>query len=85
MSKLARDAGVTERLKAGDLMAWVEKMNAWKAQAEEIILRELMMGRASNPDRLCPESGMVSIRPDSRLATDTWLDAAWSSQAWQQA
>ena len=43
MPKLARDAGVTERLKAGDPMAWVRRMNALKTQVEEIILHELIM------------------------------------------
>ena len=43
MPKLARDAGVTERLKASDPMAWVRRMNALKAQVEEIILHELIV------------------------------------------
>ena len=43
MPKLARDTGVTERLKASDPMAWVRRMNALKAQVEEIILHELIM------------------------------------------
>lgn len=43
MPKLARDAGVTERLKASDPMAWVGRMNALRAQVEEIILHELIM------------------------------------------
>jgi len=43
MPKLARDTGVTERLKASDPMAWVGRMNALRAQVEEIILHELIM------------------------------------------
>ena len=43
MPKLARDTGVTERLKASDPMAWVRRMNALKTQVEEIILHELIM------------------------------------------
>ena len=43
MPKLARDTGVTERLKASDPMAWVRRMNALKAQVEEIILHELIV------------------------------------------
>ena len=43
MPKLARDAGMTERLKASDPMAWVRRMNALKTQVEEIILHELIM------------------------------------------
>ena len=43
MPKLARDAGMTEQLKASDPMAWVRRMNALRAQVEEIILHELIM------------------------------------------
>ena len=35
-------AGVTEELKARDLMRWVRLMNTLKAQAEEIIFQELV-------------------------------------------
>ena len=40
--KLAAREGVTEELKASDPMKWVGLMNNCKAQAEEIILRELV-------------------------------------------
>lgn len=39
---LAKDAGVTEKLKAADPMKWVGRMNALKEQAEEILLTELI-------------------------------------------
>ena len=42
MSQLPEQAGVTEELKARDQMAWVQQMNALKAQAEELILSELI-------------------------------------------
>lgn len=42
LSQLAKDAGVTEKLKAADPMKWVGLMNALKAQAEEIMLAELI-------------------------------------------
>ena len=42
MPQLAKAAGVTEQLKARDQMAWVGLMNSCKAQAEEIILLELI-------------------------------------------
>lgn len=42
MPKLAQAAGATEELKANDPMKWVGLMNNCKAQAEEIILRELV-------------------------------------------
>ena len=42
MRSLMKLNGVTEDLKARDQMAWVGLMNACKAQAEEIILNELI-------------------------------------------
>lgn len=42
MSRLPQEADVTEQLKAKDQMAWVGLMNNCKAQAEEIILSELI-------------------------------------------
>ena len=40
--EMARTAGITEKLKASDPLAWVGQMNALRAQAEEILLRELI-------------------------------------------
>lgn len=40
--QMAETAGVTEELKARDQMRWVGEMNMIKAQAEEIILEELI-------------------------------------------
>lgn len=42
MPELAKAAGATEQLKASDPMKWVGLMNNCKAQAEEIILTELI-------------------------------------------
>lgn len=42
MPELMKSAGVTEELKARDQMKWVGLMNSLKAQAEEIILSELV-------------------------------------------
>ena len=42
MPQLMQEAGVTEALKASDLMKWTGLMNNLKAQAEETILRELI-------------------------------------------
>ena len=42
MSQLAEAAGATEQLKARDPMQWVGLMNTCKAQAEEILLAELI-------------------------------------------
>ena len=42
MPALMKAAGVTEGLKARDPMAWVGLMNSCKAQAEEVILQELI-------------------------------------------
>ena len=40
--QLMQAAGVTEELKASDPMQWVGLMNTLKAQAEEVILTELV-------------------------------------------
>ena len=40
--QLAKDAGATEQLKASDPMRWVGLMNTCKAQAEEILMAELI-------------------------------------------
>ena len=42
MPALAKTAGATEDLKARNMMEWVGLMNSCKAQAEEIILAELI-------------------------------------------
>lgn len=42
MPQLAKDAGATEELKARDPMRWVGLMNTCKAQAEEILMAELI-------------------------------------------
>ena len=42
MRQMAGVAGITEELKAHDPMRWVGEMNAIKAQAEEMILEELI-------------------------------------------
>ena len=40
--ELAKQYGVTERLKAENQMEWVRQMNACKAQSEEIVKAELI-------------------------------------------
>jgi len=42
MAEMKKTAGVTEKLKAENQMEWVGRMNALKAQAEEILLDELI-------------------------------------------
>lgn len=42
MPRLAESVGATEALKARDPMAWVGLMNTCKAQAEEILMAELI-------------------------------------------
>ena len=42
MPQLAKAAGATEQLKASDPMRWVGLMNTCKAQAEEILMAELI-------------------------------------------
>ena len=45
MPQLMKAAGVDEALKAADQMRWVGLMNALKAQAEEMILSELIFDK----------------------------------------
>ena len=42
IAQMAKDADIDEALKADDQMEWVRSMNSIRAQAEEIILRELI-------------------------------------------
>ena len=42
MSELTMQAGITETLKERDPLAWTQQMNNLKAQAEEVILGELI-------------------------------------------
>ena len=42
MPQLAEEAGATEELKARDPMRWVGLMNSCRAQAEEILMAELI-------------------------------------------
>ena len=42
MPQLAKEAGATEELKTSDPMKWVGLMNTCKAQAEEILMAELI-------------------------------------------
>ena len=42
IAQMTKDAGVDEELKAANQMEWVRSMNSIRAQAEEIILRELI-------------------------------------------
>ena len=43
-AQLARQEGVTERLKADDMMAWVRAMNNISERVREIIYTELICG-----------------------------------------
>ena len=42
LPKLAAEAGATEALKAADPLKWTGLMNSCKAQAEEVVLNELI-------------------------------------------
>lgn len=42
LPRLAAEAGATEALKAADPMKWTGLMNSCKAQAEEVVLSELI-------------------------------------------
>ena len=42
IAQMAEQMGVTEELKASDPMRWVQMMNNIKANAEEIVLKEVV-------------------------------------------
>ena len=42
VNQYAEEKGITETLKAADAMAWVRKMNAVRAQAAEVVRKELI-------------------------------------------
>ena len=42
VANLARELGIDEQLKASDALKWVAEMNNIKANAEEIVLREVI-------------------------------------------
>lgn len=41
-TELANQEGITEQLKAADMMAWVRKMNSIRNRAEEIVLNTVI-------------------------------------------
>ena len=41
-AQLARTEGVTESLKAGDPLAWVQRMNSIRARVREVVTNELI-------------------------------------------
>ena len=44
ISKMAKQEGVTEQLKAIDQMEWVRRMNNIHSRAEEFVMREYVYG-----------------------------------------
>lgn len=44
MSKMSKQEGVTEKLKATDQMSWVQKMSSIRNRAEEFVLNEYVYG-----------------------------------------
>ena len=42
VNQYAEEEGIKETLKAADAMAWVRKMNAVRAQAAEVVRKELI-------------------------------------------
>ena len=44
ITKMSKQEGVTEQLKATDQMLWVQKMNSIRHRAEEIIMHEYVYG-----------------------------------------
>ena len=43
-SQLAQAEGVTEEFKDRDQFAWIRAMNSCKARAEELVIREIVLG-----------------------------------------
>ena len=44
VSKMAKQEGITEQLKADNQMLWVQKMNSIHSRTEEFIMREYVYG-----------------------------------------
>lgn len=44
VSKMAKQEGITEQLKADNQMLWVQKMNSIHGRAEEFVVREYVYG-----------------------------------------
>ena len=42
IGQMARQEGITERLKASDQMQWVQRMNSIRSRAEEIVREEVI-------------------------------------------
>ena len=42
VKQMAKELGVTEQLKAHDMMKWVDLMNNIRASAEEIVFNDLI-------------------------------------------
>ena len=42
IGQMARQEGITERLKASDQLEWVQRMNSIRSQAEEIVREEVI-------------------------------------------
>ena len=40
--QLAKAQGITEALKAENMLLWIQRMNAVREQADEIVLREVV-------------------------------------------
>lgn len=47
IKQMAAQQGITERLKAQEQMAWVQRMNNIRNAAEEIILQEVIYGESA--------------------------------------
>ena len=40
--QMAKNEGVTERLKSDDWLGWLQKMNSIRSRAEEVVLHDLI-------------------------------------------
>ena len=42
VGQMAKNEGVTERLKSDDWLCWLQKMNGIRSRAEEVVLHDLI-------------------------------------------
>lgn len=65
--QIAQEQGITEQLKAEDLMAWVGAMNNIRSAAEEVVIREVVLeqwnqvGRELRSRPTCPFKKTIAL------------------------
>lgn len=67
MSGLMKQYGITEELKAENQMEWVRQMNAFKAQAEEVVKAELIYDWARKSGQKNVRTFLISHKSCGRI------------------